>query len=108
ERSSRPPRYVDRDGKAPRSALDVAEHQATLATLLKDDLLQLSQRTPLVILIDDAHTVDAESLALFASMTEPLSTHAILMVLSMQTGQVAHHPDAQAKIASSAQRCRLA
>ncbi|HEX6243565.1 MAG TPA: serine/threonine-protein kinase, partial [Polyangiales bacterium] len=107
ERSSRPARFVDRDGKAPRSALDAAQHQSMLATLLKDDLLQLSQRTPLVVLIDDAHTVDAESLALFASMADALSTAAILMVLSVQSGQVAHNPDAQIKIESCAQRCRL-
>jgi hypothetical protein len=107
DRSSRPARLVGRTGKAPRSALDASEHQAMLANLLTDDLLQLSRRTPLVVLVDDAHTIDAESLALFASMAEPLSTHAILMVLSMQTGQAAHQPDAQAKIESSAQRCKL-
>ena len=94
DRSSRPARLGERDGKAPRSALDAAEHQSLLSTLLKDDLLQLSQRTPLVMLVDDAHRIDAESLALFASMLEPVSTHAILMVLSTQTGQTARHADA--------------
>jgi len=92
---------------AQRSALDASEEQAVMATVLRDELLHLSLRAPLVLLIDDAQTIDAESLALFASMTESLRTHPILMVLSAQTDQATNHRDAQAKIEASAKRCTL-
>ncbi|MEY4510987.1 MAG: putative serine/threonine protein kinase [Pseudomonadota bacterium] len=69
DRTSHRIRVVGRDERAAaRSAIDVSEEQAMMASLLKDELLQLSLRAPLVVLIDDAHTIDAESLALFASL----------------------------------------
>ena len=50
------------------SAVDIAERHARVLWSLQDCLLELSRRNPLVLLIDDIHTVDAESLNLIAAL----------------------------------------
>lgn len=91
-----------------KSSIDMSEHQARLSAHLEDALFQLSLRNPLVLLVDDAHTIDAESLALFAAMLEGLGGHPLLLVISTQVGAATRQPQAYAKLASSAKRSRLA
>ncbi len=91
-----------------RSTIDISERQALAASILQGALLQLSLRNPLVLLVDDAHAVDAESLALFASMLEAFQGHSILLALSARAGATAQQPQAFAKLDANAKRCKLA
>ena len=99
-----------------RSTIDAAEQRAAHTALLHDALTALAARAPLVMLVDDAHVVDAGSLALLASMTEAIRSQRILLVLSAHTEQPlaggAEAPDVQksqarARLASSAERLLL-
>lgn len=90
-----------------RTSIDMSEHQARVAAHLQESLQQLSLRNPLVMLIDDAQAIDGESLALFASMLEDLHGHPILMVLSARVSAPTRQPQAYAKLAASAKRCKL-
>lgn len=108
ERASTAPLGAERVERAgQRSNVDASEQQTMVASALQDDLLQLSLRAPLVLLVDDAHTVDAESMALFASLVEAVRVHRLLLVLSVQTQQDFLQLEAQAKLESSAERCKL-
>ena len=90
-----------------RSTIDMSEHQMRVASHLQSTLLQLSLRSPLVLLIDDAHAIDAESLALFASMQEDLRRYPILLVLSTHAGHPTQQPQAYARLSANAKRCKL-
>ena len=90
-----------------RSTIDMSEHQMRVASHLQSTLLQLSLRSPLVLLIDDAHAIDAESLALFASMQEDIRRYPILLVLSTHAGQPTQQPQAYARLSATATRCKL-
>lgn len=98
----------DGKGALVRSAIDASERQAAIASLLSDSLQELSACGPLVLLIDDAHGLDAESLALFASMTEMIRERPILLVLGARAGHVARDPQARAKLEGNADRLKLA
>ena len=67
---------------ASRTATDASEVQAAVAAAHAEALLRAGLRSPLVLLVDDAHQLDAESLSLFASMVEPLKTHPVCLVLA--------------------------
>ena len=91
----------------PRSNIDASEQQIMFASILQEELLALSLRAPLVLLIDDAHTVDAESMALFASLVETVRSYPILFILSVQSQRDFLQREAQSKLEASAERCKL-
>ncbi|MET0344106.1 MAG: protein kinase [Polyangiales bacterium] len=93
--------------RRPHSPIEASERQARIATYLRDALHALSLRNPLVLLVDDAHRVDAETLALFASMLDDLRGHPILLVLATKAGELTLHPEAYTKLAARARRCQL-
>ena len=64
-----------------RSAIDASEQQTSQANALQASLLALCERSPLALVLDDAHALDLESLALLASLAEPLRTRPMLLVL---------------------------
>lgn len=93
--------------KGPRSATDASESQARLTAALSDSLLQLSLRSPLVLLIDDAQSADAESLALFASLVDALPEHPILLVLGALEDSTDRNAEARAKLQGHGRRTTL-
>jgi tRNA A-37 threonylcarbamoyl transferase component Bud32/tetratricopeptide (TPR) repeat protein len=101
ERAKRAPEEVLR------SAIEASERQAAISASLAEALLQCSLQNPLVLLIDDAHLVDDESLALLASLSEPLARHPLLLVLSTRPVASAERGEAAAKLHQSAKRCQL-
>jgi hypothetical protein len=90
-----------------RSTIDISERQALIASHLQEVLIELSASNPLALLVDDAHAVDSESLALFASMFETVRGHPMLLVLSACSGVAAQHPQAFAKLEASAECHKL-
>ncbi len=64
------------------SAAEAAEQNARLASSMQEVLVQLSLRTPLVLVVDDAEHADELSLALLASIREAAQDHPILIVAS--------------------------
>lgn len=89
------------------STMEVSERQGRLTAHLQDALTQLSLRNPLVLLVDDVQGIDPESLSLFAAMLEVLRGHPILLVLTAQVDVPAQQPQAYAKLAANAKRCKL-
>jgi tetratricopeptide (TPR) repeat protein len=90
-----------------RSTMDISERQAQISSHLQDVLIELSACNALVLLVDDAHAVDAESLSLFASMLETVQGHPMLLALSARSGVAAQHPQAFAKLEAHAERYKL-
>jgi len=70
-----------------RNAVEMAERQSRLVGSIEDALLHMAQRAPLVLLVDDAHLADPQSMALFASMLDSMARHALLLVLSWPAGR---------------------
>ena len=90
-----------------RSVTDASEQQARIASALSEALLRASRRNPLVLLVDDVHAIDFESLALLASMVDALHAHAIVLVLSKVAGDD-RGGDALFKLVASARRAEIA
>ncbi len=88
------------------SPVEASERQARTLSLIEALLLDVSEHNPTLILIDDLHRADAESLALVASLAEKARTHALLLVLSGQAGTGSS--DAYIRIAAAAERITLA
>jgi len=65
-----------------RSVVDLAERHARVLWSLQDCLLELSRRNPLVLLVDDIHTIDAESLSLLASLAHETADNALLLAMT--------------------------
>jgi RecA/RadA recombinase len=87
------------------SALEASERQAKVAAGLRDVLLEIGLRAPLVLLVDDAHLIDQRSLALLASMTEAIAERPILLVLSRVSGPA--KTDADVILEAAAKRTTL-
>jgi hypothetical protein len=64
--------------------VEALERGARSAARLRNMLLRLSARSPLVLLLDDADRADEESLGLLASMAAELDQHHVLLVLTRQ------------------------
>jgi tRNA A-37 threonylcarbamoyl transferase component Bud32 len=92
--------------EVPGSAIEASERQASISASLAEALLQISLQNPLVLLIDDAHLVDSESLSLLASLTEPLSRHPLLLVLSTRRASTSGG-EAASKLYLHAKHCHL-
>lgn len=87
------------------SPLEASERQARTLSLMETILLDASEQNPTVILIDELHSADAESLALVASLAEEAVKHPLLLVVSASTG--GSDSDAYDRIAARAQRVTL-
>lgn len=87
------------------SPTEVVERATHLASRLQDVLLQLGLRGPTVLLVDDAHLLDRQSLALLASMALELPRHSMLLALSRRNEPARN--DAEVVLATSAKRVVL-
>jgi len=67
-----------------RHPAEAMERNAVAAGRLRKLLLQLSERGPLAILLDDADRADTESLGLLASMAEELPRHPIFLLMTVR------------------------
>lgn len=66
-----------------RSGVEIAERHAAVITGVQNALLEMATRNPLVIVVDDLHLVDAESMSLFGSLTEVVRAHRIALIVSV-------------------------
>jgi hypothetical protein len=82
-----------------------SERQARTLALMQEILLRAAAKNPLVIVIDDLHRADAESLALIATLSSECHEHPLLLVLAANQGAL--DSDAFAKIRSSSREIKL-
>lgn len=87
------------------NAVEASERHARMAGAVKQTLLKVSLRGPLVIMVDDTHLVDKPSLALISSLVEALPRHPILLALARLTGPAA--TDADVVLQAAAERVVL-
>jgi hypothetical protein len=88
------------------SPLEASQRQARTLARMEKLLIDTSERNPTVLLIDELHRADSESLALVASLAAEAHKHPLLLVVSARIG--ATDADAYRKIAERARRIPLA
>jgi tetratricopeptide (TPR) repeat protein len=87
------------------SPLEASQRQAQTLSLMETLLLEASDRNATVILIDELHRADAESLALIALLAEESTEHPLMLVVSASPEDSVS--DAYTRIAEQAQRIVL-
>jgi hypothetical protein len=95
-----------RAGRASTPA-QLAERRANRVLALQRCLEEVSARAPLVLLVDDVHRADAESLALLASLARTAQDASILLVTSKREGTAASDANALANLRAGAARIVL-
>lgn len=103
-RSSLPPALAPDTRK--QSPLETAERHARVMASMQAALLQMAMQAPLVLLIDDADSADAQSLGLLAALSQVLSRHRILLAVSRLAGPASS--DAMTVLVSGARVFSLA
>ena len=90
------------------SEVEVGERHAAIVARVRQALLTLSERNPLVIVVDDAHAADVPSLSLLGALGEDVRGRPLTLVLSALSGE--RRPDAPgfAKLAAQARAFTLA
>lgn len=91
-----------------RHPAEVVERSALAAARLRKLLLQLAERGPLVILLDDADRADSESMGLLASMSDELPRQPILLVMTVREGVPEPLARAYERLARDARKIVLA
>lgn len=92
---------------ASRSAGDAAEQEARINAAVRACLLELAQRTPTVIVIDDAQRADAESLGLLVTLAHEAKGRSLLVIASSASDESATHEHAHAKLLEASQLVAL-
>jgi hypothetical protein len=90
------------------SAADVAAHHALVVAAVRRALFELTQRSPVALVLDDLHECDPESLALLASLREELGEHRLALVASSLTDSDAEDLPGHSLIRAKAKRIVLA
>jgi len=101
----KPQRGARPEAAAAWSATEASQRQARTLLLMERLLLDASDRNPTVILIDELHRADAESLALVASLAEEVKAHPLMLVVSASPEGAP--TDAYSRVAEKAQRIVL-
>jgi hypothetical protein len=81
-----------------RSASEGAEYQARLSASVRDCLLELSRRTPTVLVIDDVHRADADSLGLLVSLAHEAAKCPLLMLATSARDEDPSHAHAHERL----------
>jgi len=92
---------------AARSPVEVAEHHAALLSSLSGVLARAAELAPLVIVVDDVHWCDSESLALMASLAQLAESAHITLIVSTLTGHPREHDPAHKRVVEHALRLSL-
>jgi tetratricopeptide (TPR) repeat protein len=87
------------------SPVAASERQARTLALMQTILLRAAESGPLVIVVDELHRADAESLALLAALSAECRDHALLLVLAADAG--AQRSDAYLKIKAASRPIEL-
>jgi len=95
------------DPAAPRGAVERAKGRARALELTESCLLELSEKHPLLVVVDDLHTVDAESLALLAALTEHVPDQSLSLIVASAAGETATDVHAYATLRKRAAREQL-
>ncbi len=90
------------------SAVEAAERRARSLEVVQAGLLQLSQQHPLIVLVDDTHWVDPESLALLAALTQALPERPFALITTAASGNAPTDPHAQRRLEAGSRRFTLA
>jgi len=90
-----------------RSPMEIAERHAEVITVVQETLLAGAKRGPLLVVVDDLHAVDHESLALLASLSQSVAEQPIAIVASAATDHSEQRTLAYTNFASNATRFAL-
>jgi tetratricopeptide (TPR) repeat protein len=89
-----------------RTPVEVADIHARKLQAIQDCLTEVSKEQPLVILVDDLHRADAESIAVLASLAQSIGEQRLLLVMAAADGG-SGRDGAFAKLDQSATKVRL-
>src|SRR3989441_723088 len=79
-----------------RDSGDPVELQRRAFTALRNLLRRIADRHRLVVLVDDLHWADADSVALFEALLSPPDPPALLLLATFRTEEIESHPFLQA------------
>ncbi len=96
------------EGESTRTPAEVAERQARLLSSIPDFLLELSDLNPLVVMIDDVHRADPESVGLLAAMAHEAEGRRLFLLVSGVLGAAPSGETAYAKLVAGAEHAVLA
>jgi hypothetical protein len=99
--------HAERPPPGIRSPVDAAEQHAALLSGAEAFLLEVARQDPLVVIVDDVHVSDAESLALLASLARSSGQSGIALFVSTLSGHAAQNMAAERLLAASAERWML-
>ena len=97
----------DATSERARHPVEALERNMRAAGKVREMLLRLSVRSPLVILLDDAHLADDESIGLLASMVSELQELPILLLMSRHGGSEHVRSHAYEQLTASARQLTL-
>ncbi len=86
-RRSGAPHEPQAKGAAPVSASEAAERRARTQLAVQEWLLALAEETPLVVMLDDAHRADGDSLALLTSLAREAAGRRLVVVAAAARGK---------------------
>jgi len=90
-----------------RSPLEVAERHARVVASVQETLFECAKRAPVLLVIDDLHAVDDESLSLLASLAQGLGGRKFAIVASSVPGRSEERSPAYTNFENSAVRFSL-
>lgn len=89
------------------SAIDASERTALISGLLQEGMEALAEEAPVVLLLDGAHGIDAESVAWLAALADTLDERAIMLVLGHRKHEAWRDANALARLQIRARRSEL-
>lgn len=90
-----------------RSPLEAAERHAQALTAVQNTLLEAVARAPTLIVIDDLHLVDDESLSLLVALAQGIGERGLAIIASAVPGRSEERSPAYTKFESGAARLSL-
>jgi hypothetical protein len=93
---------------AARTAAEGAEHEARLLESIQSCLLEFASDTPTLLVVDDVHRADLESLGLLVALAHAAPRHPLLVVLSCASDEPPADSHAYARLMDATKRVELA
>ncbi len=90
-----------------RSGTELAERRARTRLALQDWLLELSAQTPVIVMVDDAHQADGDSLTLLASLAHEAEGRPLWVVATVASGKPVSDAEALSMFARAAETIPL-
>jgi tetratricopeptide (TPR) repeat protein len=90
-----------------RTPFEAAARRERLLSTLQQSLIDASAANPLVVLVDDVHLLDPESIVVLAALAERIAELPMLLVSSVAAGDAAKDPGALARLLELSERVTL-